>query len=196
MEILNVLYNNNFVAVYLIGAILVVILLFIILSSLSAKPKETILKDPTEEEKDLIVDSPISNEELEEIEIPKINDLVEEIYQTSAEKEETKKNHDTLNSFLEDFEVPDNVIEEVTNNNEEKEKIIEEVIEINKEEIKKENIEDMLKRLYDLRQSEKELKRNTQLNEIYELKKQVDETLKSEKNYTFKIEIKPEALFD
>lgn len=223
MEILNILYSNNLIAVYLIGAILVVILIFIVISSMSTTPKDNkdILKDPTDEDiqsdlkKDVIekvelTEIPEIKAEIPEIEkkeeykeIPRINDIVENLYQKSLDTdniqdEETKN----LNTLLEEFEVPENVIDEVANE-EEKHEIhifeepniisetpkpeISEIEEIETPRLKenhenKENIEDMLKRLYDLRQSENQSRRNAMINEIFELKKRVDETLKANIN--------------
>ncbi len=220
MEILNILYNNNFIAVYLIGAILVVILIFIVLSSMTTTPKEkdkeeAILQDPTENEK-----IPTIVETKEEIkDIPKINDLVEDLYQQKINEEpiQIDENQD-LNSFLEEFEVPNNIIEEVTNNETEisiskkeelpENEIIEPIIENKEEKVQQEeviktennseNIESMLKRLYDLRQNENNTRKNALLSEIYDLKKQVDETLKaSNNNYSLNYnEVDTKALAD
>lgn len=190
MEILNILYSNNLIAVYLIGAILVVILILIILSSMTTTPNEKILKDPTEEENDLD-NNFIEIKKQEEPDTSKINDMVEELYQKSLEMDNIEKEEVTnLNSFLEEFEVPENVIEEVEEvvNEEIKEPIQfeEQKNEIEKQTEEKTNIEDMLKRLYELRQSENESRKNVLLNEIYDLKKQVDEALKSDtSNITF-----------
>lgn len=207
MEILNILYSNNLIAVYLIGAILVVILIFIVVSSMSTTPKENkkILSDPTEEEinPNILEVENIKEEKIETPEIPKINDIVENIYQKSLEIEQEEKNESNdLNSFLEQFDVPENVIEEVVHNDEvteiekepikiqlpEETEVINEVVEdvetprLKDNHENTENIEDMLKRLYELRQTENDNRKNAILNEIYDLKKQVDEALKDNVN--------------
>lgn len=196
MEILNILYNNNLIAFYLIGAILVVILIFIVISSISTSPKEDkeILKDPTEEDITPNINNlefkNLESKEINTPEIPKINDIVENLYQKSLEIENERNTEvNDLNSFLEEYDVPENVIEEVVKNEEEQintnQQLIEEqsVDEIETPRLKeeqKENIEDMLKRLYDLRQNENASRKNALVNEIYELKKQVDEALKKD----------------
>ena len=205
MEILNILYSNNLIAVYLIGAILVVILIFIVVSSMSTTPKENkeILRDPTEEEiKPTVLEveniENIKEEKIEMKEIPKINDIVENIYQKSLEIEQEKINEgNDLNSFLEQFDVPENVIEEVVTNevneinNKPMEIISEETMLVNEEvetprlkdnNENTENSEDIIKRLYELRQNENNNIKNALLNEIYDLKKQVDEAIKANSN--------------
>lgn len=221
MEILNILYNNNFIAFYLIGAILVVILIFIVLSSMTttSKNKETeikeeILKDPTENDNipniTNITEEQILEEKKEMLkDIPRINDIVEDLYNQKINEEpnEIEENQD-LNSFLEEFEVPNNIIKEVINEEEpskvETEEIKENIqIEEKQEETihsnnNSENIESMLKRLYDLRQTENDAKKTALLNEIYDLKKQVDETLKA-KDYNYALnynEVDTKALAD
>lgn len=204
MEILNILYSNNLIAVYLIGAILVVILIIIVISSINTTPKneEKILKDPTEEKEDSLspkiieeeqkkLEIPIIKEEQPNIEITpiqeeqesKIDNIVENLYQKSMEEELVPPEIEDkdLNTFLEEFEVPSNVIEEVTKE-ESLVPIIEEEIEtpkLKEDTEPKENVEDMLKRLYNLRQNEKEDRKKAILTEIIELKKQLDETLKA-----------------
>ena len=213
MELLNILYNNNYISFYLIGAILVVILILIVISSMTTTLKndkeEDILKDPTEDEKTEII---LNNEEIQETktdeikEIPKINDLVEDLYQQKINEEPIHiEEKQDLNVFLEEFEVPNNIILEVTNDEIKKE----EVQEINLEnrydqeenQIKQSNsedIENMLKRLYDLRQNKNSERKNALLNEIYDLKKQVDEILKSQ-DYSYNLnynEVDTKALAD
>lgn len=198
MEILNILYNNNLIAVYLIGAILVIVLIFIIISSISTTPKETknkILEDPTDKDNDL------GNNELIDIKDNKINDMVDNLYQQSIKNDDVIKSEENsdINSVLQEFEVPKSVIEEVVKPDY-SENVLEkteetphpEVVPINeenldnmetpklKEEVNNtENIDNMLKRLYDLRQDEKDGRKNALINEIIDLKKQIDEALKS-----------------
>ena len=207
MEILNILYNNSNIAFYLIGAILVVILIFIVISSMYTTPneekkEEKILKDPTEDDiKQNVNIIKEENEEKKDIkedvtkDIPRINDIVENLYQKSLENKVELEETQDLNSFLQEFEVPNNVIEEVVNNDvtdktdDFKEEVsieipllkeqTEEIKEFKDPTEKQENIENMLKRLYDLRQDENNARKSALLNEIYDLKKQVDETLKS-----------------
>lgn len=193
MEILNILYDNNLIAVYLIGAILLVILIFIVISSINTTPKEEkILKDPTKEEK----------EEPEKPTIVEEEKIKEEKIETNIEKKDIVKDSDEP-IILE--ETPSLKIEENrVENKEEKE----EIEEISKTEIdpvtesepiidnpefveeietprlkdkyeNTENVEEMLKRLYDLRQNEKEDKKRAILMEIIDLKKQLDEALKA-----------------
>ena len=199
MEILNILYSNNLIAVYLIGAILVVILIFIVISSMTTTPKENkkILNDPTEEE--TILDSENLDNHIPEIkEVSKINEMVEELYQKSIEEDlNLKEEPKDLNTFLEEFDVPNTVIEEVVNVDDQDfnnllitETPIGEVSDtLNKEPIQEplkpkennatEDIETMLKRLYELRQNENDARKSALLNDIYDLKKQIDESLKS-----------------
>ena len=85
MEILNILYDNNLIAVYLIGAILLVILIFIVISSINTTPKEEkILKDPTKEEK----------EEPEKPTIVEEEKIKEEKIETNIEKKDIVKDSD------------------------------------------------------------------------------------------------------
>lgn len=202
MEILNILYNNNNIAYYLIGAILVVILIFIVISSMSTTPKdeikeeqEKILEDPMENKiiSELKDENPKEIIEIEKKEPSIIDEMVEELYrQKINEKTELEENPD-LNTFLEEFEVPETIIDEVIAEEEkiEKPKIEknlnkdEKSIDFKTEQAKSDDIENMLKRLYDLRQNENNTRKTALLNEIYDLKKQVDEKLKSNNyNYT------------
>jgi len=185
LEILNILYNNNFIAYYLIGAILVVILIFIVISSMTTTPKEN---EESKEEK--ILEDPMENklvpeqkeehiQELKEIETEKkepskIDEMVEELYQQKINEGIEVEEEKDLNSFLEEFEVPNDVIDEVVEEETETNKV-----DFKTEQSKSEDIENMLKRLYDLRQNENNSRKSALLNEIYDLKKQVDEKLKS-----------------
>ena len=199
LEILTDFYNNNFIACYLICAILVLIFIFIVISSMKSTPKKN---EDYEEEK--ILDDPINSDisqndffiqEKKELDIEpsKIDIMVEELYQqkiTEAPKEEDQLN---LNEFLEEFDVPEKVIEEVVEEN----NIEIENVNFKNEQTKSEDIENMLKRLYDLRQNESTIRKTVLLNEIYDLKKQVDEKLKSNNsNYTLNDNIDTKALAD
>ena len=193
MEILNILYNNNFIAYYLIGAILVVILIFIVISSMTTTPKEN---EESKEEK--ILEDPMENklvpeqkeehiQELKEIETEKkepskIDEMVEELYQQKINEGIEVEEEKDLNSFLEEFEVPNDVIDEVFEEETETNKV-----DFKTEQSKSEDIENMLKRLYDLRQNENNSRKSALLNEIYDLKKQVDEKLKSN-NYNYSLD--------
>jgi len=193
LEILNILYNNNFIAYYLIGAILVVILIFIVISSMTTTPKEN---EESKEEK--ILEDPMENklvpeqkeehiQELKEIETEKkepskIDEMVEELYQQKINEGIEVEEEKDLNSFLEEFEVPNDVIDEVVEEETETNKV-----DFKTEQSKSEDIENMLKRLYDLRQNENNSRKSALLNEIYDLKKQVDEKLKSN-NYNYSLD--------
>jgi len=193
LEILNILYNNNFIAYYLIGAILVVILIFIVISSMTTTPKEN---EESKEEK--ILEDPMENklvpeqkkehiQELKEIETEKkepskIDEMVEELYQQKINEGIEVEEEKDLNSFLEEFEVPNDVIDEVFEEETETNKV-----DFKTEQSKSEDIENMLKRLYDLRQNENNSRKSALLNEIYDLKKQVDEKLKSN-NYNYSLD--------
>ena len=181
MEILNIFYNNNFMAYYLIGAILVVILILIIISSMNTKPKDfendnKILEDPMENKtlKEVIEQSNKeinSIKELEHNEPSKIDMMVEELYQQKINEEPILEETIDLNPQLEKQE---SQVQKT------KEEIDETKFNFKEEQNKSEEIDNMLKRLYNLRQNENNTRKTALLNEIFDLKKQVDETLKSD----------------
>ena len=162
MEILNILYSNNLLGVYLIGAILVIIFIIIVISSINTPDeKEKIIKDPIKKEEEE------PNTQLETN--PRINDLVENIYTKKEEMlEEIPKEILKSTSIIEPIEE-----ESISDAAEE----IEEPI---VEQDQNANIEGMLNRLYDLRQNEKEDRKRALINEIIDLKKALDEALKSD----------------
>lgn len=223
MEILNILYNNNLIAVYLIGAILFVILIFIVISSINTTPKNKnkILEDPTEKNPQKSVkEEPIENNsiqinDIKEIDIPKenkINDMVNNIYNKVQKEENSETEHEAkdLNEVLQEFDVPESVIEDVVKEENSELKPEEIVPEIEEKELNipfetsktlenpefveeietpklkteetSENIESMLKRLYNLRQNERENQKHALINEIIDLKKELDEAFKNKEN--------------